>query len=440
MREKQERMQDQNPTQWAVLVGMHNGSRKEIAIEDSMEELAELAMAAGAEVRGQLIQNKQTIDPATYIGKGKVEEVRMMVELEGADIVIFNDELSGAQIRNLEAALDCKVVDRTALILDIFAQRARSSVAKLQVELAQLRYSLPRLTGLGISMSRTGGGIGTRGPGEQKLEMDRRRIRDKITDLMRELDDERKIRETQRSKRQKSDLPVVALVGYTNAGKSTVMNHLLSLGEVQDSEKQVFEKDMLFATLDTNHRRISLEDRKDFILIDTVGFVSKLPHALVQAFKATLEEVVEADLLLQVVDVSNENYRMQMNVTDMVLKELGVLDKKMIYLYNKIDKAPEDLVTEIQEDVLRISAKTGQGISALMERLRQDLFSAWRTTRLLVPYAKGEISSFLHEQYTVQRSEFQNDGILYDVELDEAGLGKLQEFISEERFFSDEGV
>lgn len=440
MREKQERMQDQNPTQWAVLVGMHNGSRKEIAIEDSMEELAELAMAAGAEVRGQLIQNKQTIDPATYIGKGKVEEVRMMVELEGADIVIFNDELSGAQIRNLEAALDCKVVDRTALILDIFAQRARSSVAKLQVELAQLRYSLPRLTGLGISMSRTGGGIGTRGPGEQKLEMDRRRIRDKITDLMRELDDERKIRETQRSKRQKSDLPVVALVGYTNAGKSTVMNHLLSLGEIQDSEKQVFEKDMLFATLDTNHRRISLEDRKDFILIDTVGFVSKLPHALVQAFKATLEEVVEADLLLQVVDVSNENYRMQMNVTDMVLKELGVLDKKMIYLYNKIDKAPEDLVTEIQEDVLRISAKTGQGISALMERLRQDLFSAWRTTRLLVPYAKGEISSFLHEQYTVQRSEFQNDGILYDVELDEAGLGKLQEFIIEERFFSDEGV
>lgn len=440
MRDENQRLQDQGQTQWAVLVGMHTGGRKEIAIEDSMDELAELAAAAGAEVRGRLIQNRPTIDPATYIGKGKVEEVRYMVETEGADIVIFNDELSGAQIRNLEAALDCKVVDRTALILDIFAQRARTSVARLQVELAQLRYALPRLTGLGISMSRTGGGIGTRGPGEQKLEMDRRRIRDKITDLMRELDDEKKIRETQRSRRQKSDIPVVALVGYTNAGKSTVMNRLLTLGEGQDAEKQVFEKDMLFATLDTNHRRISLEDRKDFILIDTVGFVSKLPHALVQAFKATLEEVTEADLLLQVVDVSNENYRMQMNVTDLVLKELGVKDKKMIYLFNKIDRVSQDHATERRDDLLRISAKTGEGIDALMNRLRQELFSAWQSTRILVPYSKGEVSSYLHEQYTVIRSEYQNEGILFEVELDAAGHGKLQEYEDSERRFSDEDI
>lgn len=440
MRDENQIQQEQNRAQWAVLVGMHTGGRQEIALEDSMEELAELARAAGAEVRGQLVQNRATIDVATYIGKGKVEEVRQMVETEEAEIVIFNDELSGAQIRNLEAALDCKVVDRTALILDIFAQRARTNVAKLQVELAQLRYSLPRLTGLGISMSRTGGGIGTRGPGEQKLEMDRRRIRDKIADLMRDLDNERKIRETQRSRRQKSDIPVVALVGYTNAGKSTVMNHLLSMGEAVDADKQVFEKDMLFATLDTNHRRISLEDRKDFILIDTVGFVSKLPHALVQAFKATLEEVAEADLLLQVVDISNENYRMQMKVTDDVLMELGVKDKKMVYLFNKIDRLAPDYQAERRDDVLMISAKTGQGIDLLMARLREELFSTWRTSRLLVPYSKGDVSSFLHEQYTVIRSEFQNDGILFEVELDDAGIGKMQPYLDADRRFSDEAL
>ncbi len=440
MREENVRIQDQERAQWAILVGMHTGGRTEISIEDSMDELAELAAAAGAEVRGRLVQNRPTIDAATYIGKGKVEEVRVAVETEGAEIVIFNDELSGAQIRNLEAALDCKVVDRTALILDIFAQRARTSVARLQVELAQLRYALPRLTGLGISMSRTGGGIGTRGPGEQKLEMDRRRIREKITDLMRELEDEKRIRETQRSKRQKSDIPVVALVGYTNAGKSTVMNRLLSMGEVADGDKQVFEKDMLFATLDTNHRRISLEDRKDFILIDTVGFVSKLPHALVQAFKATLEEVAEADLLLQVVDISNENYHMQMNVTEAVLKELDVKEKRMIYLYNKIDRVPDERQTERREDVLRISAKTGQGIDLLLERLRSELFSAWKTKRILVPYAKGELSSFLHEQYTVIRSEYQEDGILFEAELDDAATGKLNDYIDEKRRFSDETV
>ncbi len=440
MRDENVRMQDQDKAQWAVLVGMHTGGRSEISIEDSMDELAELATAAGAEVRGRLIQNRPTIDAATYIGKGKVEEVRLMVETEGAEIVIFNDELSGAQIRNLEAAIDCKVVDRTALILDIFAQRARSSAARLQVELAQLRYSLPRLTGLGISMSRTGGGIGTRGPGEQKLEMDRRRIRDKITDLMRELDDEKKIRETQRSKRQKSDIPVVALVGYTNAGKSTVMNRLLTLGETTDAEKQVFEKDMLFATLDTNHRRISLEDRKDFILIDTVGFVSKLPHALVQAFKATLEEVAEADLLLQVVDISNENHHMQMQVTETVLTELGVKDKRMIYLFNKIDRMPEGHESQRRDDMLQISAKTGQGIDALMARLRAELFSAWQSTRVLIPYSKGELSSYLHEQYSVVRSEYQEDGILFEAELDDAAIGKLSAYIDEQRRFSDETI
>lgn len=440
MQNERDRTEGRETPQWAVLVGMHTGGRSEITIEDSMAELAELASAAGAEVRGSLIQNRATIDPATYIGKGKVEEVRLAVEMEGADIVIFNDELSGAQIRNLEAALDCRVVDRTALILDIFAQRARTNVARLQVELAQLRYTLPRLTGLGASMSRTGGGIGTRGPGEQKLEMDRRRIREKITDLMRELDDEKRIRETQRSRRQKSEIPVVALVGYTNAGKSTVMNRLLRLDAGRDDDKQVFEKDMLFATLDTNHRRISLEDRKDFVLIDTVGFVSKLPHALVQAFKATLEEVAEADLLLQVVDVSNENYRMQIQVTETVLRELGVQDKKMIYLYNKIDRLPEEAQTERREDVLNISAKRGDGMEALVERLRGELFSSWQKVRLLIPYAKGELMALLHDSYTVRRSEYQADGILVEAELDEAAMGRLSDFGADGRSFEDEAL
>lgn len=429
-----------NAIQWAILVGMYSKGREEIAIEDSMAELAELASAAGAEVRGLLVQNKATIDPATYIGKGKVEEVRLAVEMEGADIVIFNDELSGAQIRNLEAAIGCRVVDRTALILDIFAQRARSNVARLQVELAQLRYTLPRLTGLGASLSRTGGGIGTRGPGEQKLEMDRRRIREKITDLMRDLDEEKRVRETQRSRRQKSEIPVVALVGYTNAGKSTIMNRLLKLSDGQEEEKQVFEKDMLFATLDTNHRRISFGDRKDFVLIDTVGFVSKLPHALVQAFKATLEEVAEADILLQVVDVSNENYPMQVQVTETVLRELGVQDKKMVYLYNKIDRLIEPAEPERREDILRISAKTGEGIDDLLERLRRELFSTWQKKRLLIPYPKGDVLSMLHEGYTVHRSEYQADGILVEAELDDAGVGRMKPYEAEERRFEDEDL
>lgn len=438
MQSDEERVQDQGSNQWAILVGMNNGGKQEIAMEDSMDELAELAAAAGAEVRGVLIQNRQTIDAATYIGKGKVEEVRQAVEIEGADLVIFNDELSGAQLRNLEAALDCKVVDRTALILDIFAQRARTSTAKLQVELAQLRYSLPRLTGLGISMSRTGGGIGTRGPGEQKLEMDRRRIREKITDLTRSLDDEKRIRETQRSRRNKNEIPVVALVGYTNAGKSTVMNRVLDRGLKKDEEKQVFEKDMLFATLDTNHRRISLEDRKDFILIDTVGFVSKLPHALVQAFKATLEEVAEADLLLQVVDVSNENHLMQMNVTASVLNELGITGKKMIYVYNKIDKLQNIDGLHLADDGLMVSAKTGEGLDALFERIRQELFGGWRRLRMVIPYSKGDVMSVLHEDYSVLRSEYQAEGILVEAELDEAGSGRLKSYITDSGKFSDE--
>lgn len=426
--------------QRAVLVGLNLDDRNSISIEDSMDELAELAKAAGASVCGMLVQNKSTVEAATFIGKGKVDEVRLMAEQEDADLVIFNDELSGAQIRNLEALIDRRVIDRTALILDIFAQRARTGTSKLQVELAQLRYSLPRLTGLGASLSRTGGGIGTRGPGEQKLEMDRRRIRDRITDIRRQLDDEKKNRETQRSRRQKSSIPIVALVGYTNAGKSTVMNHFILHDLQQDADKTVFEKDMLFATLDTFHRRIYLEDRKDFILIDTVGFVSKLPHALVQAFKATLEEVAEADLLLQVVDVSNPNWHLQMQVTQDVLKELGVQDRPMVYLFNKIDKLDAAFIVPHSMDGYGVSAKLGTGIPFVMERLKKDLFNQWRRLRILVPYTRGDVSSRIHEQYTVYRSEYQDQGILMDVELDEEAAGRYQEWVSEQGAFSDEGV
>ncbi len=293
--------------------------------------------AAGAEVLEMMIQNKSTIEAATYIGSGKVEEVKMAVIALEANLVIFNDELSGAQIRNLEDAFGVSVVDRTALILDIFALRAKTKIAKLQVELAQLKYRMPRLTGQGKSLSRTGGGIGTRGLGEQKLEIDRRRIKSQIDDIRKQIKETEKHRETQRQLREKNEVPVVALVGYTNAGKSSLMNYLIAHTGEEDLEKQVFEKDMLFATLDTYNRRIVLEDKKAFILTDTVGFVSKLPHSLIDAFKATLEEALHADLLLHVVDISNPYYEMQIKVTHEVLRELKADQKKSVTLYNKID-------------------------------------------------------------------------------------------------------
>ncbi|PKC52014.1 hypothetical protein RhiirA1_405210, partial [Rhizophagus irregularis] len=307
---------------------------------------------------------------------GKIEEIKSLYDETNANLVIFNDELSPSQIRNLEHDLDCKVIDRTMLILDIFERRAKTSEAKLQVQLAQLQYMLPRLVGLHASLSRQGGGTGggfrNRGAGETKLELDRRKIEDQISKLKNELENIKDQRETQRKKRRKNQVPVVSLVGYTNAGKSTIMNQLLfKMG--QQENKQVFEKDMLFATLETSVRNIELSDNKSFLLTDTVGFVSKLPHHLVRAFRSTLEEAKDADLLLHVVDVSNEQYQFMMDITNQTLKEIGVVDVPTIYVYNKSDRADVSYPL-ISGNNIWLSAKEDVGLDELIEMIRLRIF------------------------------------------------------------------
>jgi len=422
--------------QRAILVGFnHNSNRNEIYIHDSMEELKELAYAAGADVLETIIQNKATIDVRFYIGKGKVEEVRLACEQTGANLVIFNDELSGAQMRNLNDALEVDVIDRTAVILDIFAKRAKTKEGKLQVELAQLKYRLPRLIGFGKAMSRVGGssggagaGIGNRGPGEQKLELDKRRINERITDIRRELEEVRKNRVVQRVKRQKSDLPVVALVGYTNAGKSTVMNYFVS-NNAEDPSKTVFEKDMLFATLETSNRRVEFEGNKSLILTDTVGFVSKLPHNLVEAFKATLEEVTEADLLVHVVDASNEKYQMQIGVTEKVLKEIGVHDTPSLYVFNKIDRLEENHIKEEYPDALMVSAKNGTNMDELVDIIKSHVFSEHKTVKMMIPYADGSVLSYLNENAHIIGQDYTEEGTVVDVEVSIIDGEKLKKYI-----------
>lgn len=415
----------------AVIVGCNDEkNRSELHLDYMMNELEELVKAAGARVVGRTTQNRKVIEAATYIGKGKAEEIRELCHYHGANLVIFNNELSGAQIRNLEAIIEVKVIDRTALILDIFAKRAKSKVSKLQVELAQLKYSLPRLTGLGVSLSRTGGGIGTRGPGEQKLEIDRRRIHDKITDIRRELDEAVRVRETQRALRIKNQTPVVAIVGYTNAGKSTLMNTLIKHSVDGDDDKHVFVKDMLFATLDTYSRRIRLEDNKEFILVDTVGFVSHLPHSLVQAFKATLEEVVEADLLLHVVDVTNEDCENQIQITEEVLREIGVENKPSLYVFNKIDRLEEGAASLFQHhDSVQISALNGLGLPELIERVKNHVFKNLKRVKLCIPYDKGSYVSDIMARCHVLNHEYDEVGTLIEVELDQRDLTRYSTYL-----------
>lgn len=413
--------------QRAILVGVGT-SKNTYDIEKSMEELEELVKAAGAEVMYSLIQNRERVDVTYYIGKGKVEEIKMFAENLDGNIVIFNNELSGSQIRNLEDALDLKVIDRTTLILDIFARRAKTKDAKLQVELAQLRYRLPRLTGVNKSMSRLGAGIGTRGPGEQKLELDRRRIQDRISDIRSELNDIKRHRETQRSKRVKNQVPVVALVGYTNAGKSTIMNRVLSKYMSSSEEKMVFEKDMLFATLDTYHRKVDLPDNKSFVLIDTIGFVSELPHSLVEAFKATLEEIKEADYLIHVVDSSDENLDMQVKVTRDVLEEFDIKDVPYIVCYNKIDKL-ESIDDVNFSSGIHMSALNEEDIEKLVETIKLNIFDSYRRCKVLIPYDKGQIVNHIMSNFTVLSTEHTNEGTLIDCELDEENYNRYSRYL-----------
>lgn len=390
----------------AILAGIQ--LREDISY--SMEELAGLAEADGVAVAGQMIQSLERSNTATLIGKGKVEELAELCRNMEADMVIFNDELSGVQLRNLEEALEVRVIDRTILILDIFADRAVSREGKLQVELAQLQYRMPRLTGFGRSLSRLGGGIGTRGPGEKKLETDRRHIAGRIDDIKAELARIGKTRQVQRSGREKSQIPVVALMGYTNSGKSAIMNRLLQLSERED--KTVSSQNMLFATLDTQHRKITLEQGSEFILIDTVGFVSRLPHSLVEAFKSTLEEVRYADLLIHVVDSSYENRDFYMEVTNKVIEQIGAGDKDQIVAYNKMDIAKSVPLDVSGHEAVYLSAKTGENINVLVEKIREKIFGGRVEMTLLIPYQRGDITSYLCENAQIFSMEYEEEGTL----------------------------
>ncbi|MDR0879462.1 MAG: GTPase HflX [Clostridioides sp.] len=419
----------------ALIVGLNltttSKRTDDIEIDDSMIELEELAKAAGAEVVGSMIQNKQSIDATYYMGKGKIEEIEEYAKTLDATVIVFNDELSGSQIRNIEEVVGVKVIDRTALILDIFAQRAISKEGKLQVELAQLRYRLPRLQGMGGNMSRTGAGIGTRGPGEQKLEVDKRHIQERQNDIRKELKLVKKNRDTQRIQRTKSNIPIVAIVGYTNAGKSTLLNELIKTHKDYEKEKEVFEKDMLFATLDVTLRKATLPNKSDFLVVDTVGFVSKLPHDLVDAFKATLEEVKYADLILHVIDATNESFEIQKKTTDTVLKELEVEDKREILVYNKVDKLEMDIYPKNQEDVVYISAKKGINIDKLLNMIQEIICEKLYDVQLLLPYDKGNVFSELKDKYSVENFEYLEDGIKLRVSLDEKDYAVYKNHIIE---------
>ncbi|ARD48066.1 GTPase HflX [Sporosarcina sp. P37] len=413
----------------AVIVGVHE--QKDLHFEYGMEELKNLAEAIEVEVIGEVTQNLERRNPSHYIGKGKIDEIRDVYEETGANLLIFNDELSPSQLRNLERELECKIIDRTMLILDIFARRARNREAQMQVELAQLQYTLPRLVGLRASLSRqgggTGGGLQNKGAGETKLELDRRKIEDQIAKLRRELEHVRDQRETQRKQRVRSGIPVVSIVGYTNAGKSTLMNRLLQYANADES-KEVSEKDMLFATLETAVRKIQLPDKKEFILTDTVGFVSKLPHHLVQAFRSTLEEAKNADLLLHVVDVSDEEHGHMMDVTNETLEDIGVESVPTVNIYNKADLA-EIPYPRVKDQSIWMSAGENKGIPELLTLIQQNLFRQYVTCKLLIPYDRGEIVSHLNETASIKDTAYEEEGTLMTVEMPESECDRLQEFV-----------
>jgi len=409
----------------AILVGVENDNYDEFRY--SMLELKNLAEACEIEVLDELTQKLDNLNNATYIGKGKVEELAKQIHEINANLVIFDDELSPSQIRNLEEATDCKIIDRTILILDIFARRAKTKEAKLQVEIAELSYMLPRLVGLRASLGRQSAGVGlsNKGAGEKKLELDRRKIEQKISMLNRELEDLVNERKNQRKQRKKNEIPVVALVGYTNAGKSTLMNSIISKYDL-DEEKKVFEKDMLFATLETSVRRVELPNNKDFLLTDTVGFVSKLPHQLVKAFRSTLEEVKEADLLIHVVDYSNKDYASQIEITNNVLKEIGVQDIPMIYAYNKTDLI--DIKKDLEEDSLYVSAKQGEAVEDLIEMVSKNIFKNYEVVKLLLPYEKGNIETYLRENAEVINVEYKENGIFMEVNCKTSDANRYREY------------
>ncbi|SDG51318.1 GTP-binding protein HflX [Selenomonas sp. WCT3] len=399
-------------TERAILAGVERPGNNLWSSEDSMAELARLADTAGAKIVGQFTQRKEKPDAAFFLGKGKVSEIAMEIQNTDANLLILDDELTPSQQHNLEQTLGIKVIDRTALILDIFAQRARSKEGKLQVELAQLKYNLPRLGGQGLVLSRLGGGIGTRGPGETKLEVDRRRIYTKIHDIEKQIEGLKKSRSLHRVRRKESRIPLVALVGYTNAGKSTLLNKLTG--------SEVFAEDKLFATLDPTTRHLVLPEKQEILLTDTVGFIQKLPHTLVTAFRATLEEVQEADMLLHVVDCSNENFEQQIAAVIEVLRELKAETKPTLYVFNKADRIDNDnlrLQMLHDREGICISARTGKNLAALQAKIEGFFQESQIKLTLLIPYDKGNLITDLHRLNAVRSTEYVEQGTLLEVQL-----------------------
>lgn len=411
-----------------LLVGVDTGEEREF--EHSMDELKSLAEAAYKRVVGIIIQKMDAVNKSLYIGTGKVKEVKEFAASCGAEEVIFDNVLSPSQVRNLGNELELVILDRTGLILDIFAIRARTKEAKLQVETAKLQYMLPRLVGLRDNLSRqggTGGSMSNKGAGEKKLELDRRKIEHRISELKKELATVSKNRETMRKRRNNSGIPQVALVGYTNAGKSTIMNQMVSLyGEERD--KTVLQKDMLFATLDTSVRSIHTGDNNPFFLVDTVGFIHKLPHDLVEAFHSTLEEVRFADLIVQVVDYSDEFYRSQMEVTEETLRELGAGEIPRITVFNKADKKGMDLLPKRRDSQLYMSAVGGVGIDELAGMIKAIVYADKVNICLKFPFQRGDLVSYFRENATVSSQEYCEDGVRMNVRCRKADADKYAEF------------
>jgi GTPase len=411
----------------AILIGVNINHQPDFHY--SMQELKNLAAACDIEVVGELTQSLSRCNKAHYIGTGKITEANQLLEQLDADVVIFNDELTGSQIRNLEADLNRKVIDRTMLILDIFAQRAKTREAQLQVEMANLQYMLPRINGQRDSLGRQGGGVGliNRGSGETKLELDRRKIEEKITALKKELEGIVTKRETLRNQRKKSGIPFVSLVGYTNAGKSTILNALLKKSN-HAFHKQVFEKDMLFATLDTSVRKIKLPNHQPFLLSDTVGFVDKLPHHLVKAFRSTLEEAAAADLIIHVVDYSSPNYQQQINVTNQTLKDMGIDKIPMIFAFNKADLVGEEFPA-IKGNRVYLSAKQNIGLDELVERINQQIFKNPIHCEMLIPFDDGRLISYLNENANVLSTKYEYNGTLLSLECNSNDFEKYQQYV-----------
>ena len=391
--------------------------------EESLEELASLAETAGAMVITRVMQNRLKPDPATFIGSGKAEELSLVCQAMEIDLAIVDDELTGAQQRNLENVLGVRVIDRTALILDIFAQRAQTAEGKLQVELAQMKYRLPRLTGMGTVLSRLGGGIGTRGPGETQLEVDRRRIRKRIDDLQSQLKELKRQRDMRRARRDKQGQTTVALVGYTNAGKSTLLNAL--------SGADVLVEDKLFATLDPVMRNVDLPENRSCLLVDTVGFIRKLPHQLVEAFHSTLEEALYADLLVVVSDVSNPQYREQRDTVFRVLNDLGAGNKPVLEALNKADRAKIGDQVE-PADAILISAKEGRGLDRLKEEISKRIAAMRHPVELVVPYSKGNVLSLIHSKGQVTGEEYLAEGTKVSCLLDSANYQRVLRMLKDE--------